>query len=119
MSVIISNDMLIVHSYMVPVVFDSIVEPGKRYVIADGHWTEIPNHLGYKHINHFRKDSLRSKNEAFKNNYETEVAGSKGKSYTVKCTDNVWSCTCPAYGWSGNSHTCKHITQVKTDNKWN
>ena len=60
-----------------------------------------------------------AKNEAFKNNYETEVAGSKGKSYTVKCESNVWSCTCPAYGWSGNAHTCKHITQVKTENKWN
>ena len=110
MSVIVSGDMLIVHSYMVPVVFDSIQEPGKRYVIADGKWTEIPNH--------FRKEHKGSKNEAFKTNYETEVAGSKGKSYTVKCEDNVWSCTCPAYGWSGNSHTCKHITQVKKDNGW-
>ena len=119
MSVIISGDKLIVHSYMVPVVFDSIQEPGKRYVIADGRWTQIPNHLGYKHINHFRKEHKGSKNEAFKNNYETEVTGSKGKSYTVKCESNVWSCTCPAYGWSGNAHTCKHITQVKTDNKWN
>ena len=52
MSVIISNDKLIVHSYMVPVVFDSIQEPGVRYLIADGKWTPIPNHLGYKHINH-------------------------------------------------------------------
>ena len=117
MSVIITNDKLIVHSYMVPVVFDSVVEPGKRYVIADGKWTEIPNHLGYKHINHFKKEFKGAKNEAFKNNYETEVAGSKGKSYTVKCEDNVWSCTCPAFGFSGSSG-CKHIIQVKTENNF-
>jgi hypothetical protein len=119
MSVIVSNEMLIVHSYRIPVVFDSVVEPSKRYVIDESGWTEIPKHLGYKHINWFQKNSAKSKNEAFKNNYETEVAGSKGKSYTVKCVDDVWSCTCPAYGWSGNSHTCKHITQVKKDNGWN
>ena len=119
MSVIVSNDMLIVHSYRIPVVFDSVEEPGKRYIIEESGWTEIPNHLGYKHINHFKKEYKGAKNEAFKTNYETEVASSKGKSYTVKCVDDVWSCTCPAYGWSGNSHTCKHITQVKTDNKWN
>jgi hypothetical protein len=118
MSVIISGDQLIVHSYRIPVVFDSINEPGTRYLIDESGWTAIPNHLGYKHINWFRKESKYSKNEAFKNNYEAEVEGSKGKTYTVKCIDDVWSCTCPAYGWSGNSHTCKHIEKVKKDNKW-
>jgi hypothetical protein len=118
MSVIVGGDKIIVHSYIPPIVFDSIQEPDKRYVIADGKWTEIPFHLGQKHIIHFKKEYKNSKNEAFKNNYETEVAGSKGKSYTVKCESNVWSCTCPAFGFSGNSG-CKHITQVKTDNKWN
>ena len=117
MSVIVSGDKLIVHSYNVPVVFDSIQEPGVRYLIADGKWTPIPNHLGYKHITHFKKEFKGARNEAFKNNYETEVAGSKGKSYTVKCVDDVWSCTCPAYGFSGSSG-CKHITQVKKDNGW-
>ncbi len=66
MSVIISGDKLIVHSYMVPVVFDSIQEPGVRYLIADGKWTPIPNHLGYKHITHFKREYKGAKNEAFK-----------------------------------------------------
>jgi hypothetical protein len=118
MSVIISNDKLIVHSYMVPVVFDSIQEPGVRYLIADGKWTPIPNHLGYKHVMHFQKEYKGAKNEAFKNTFEQEVDGSKGKKYTVKCEDNRWSCNCPAFGFSGNNG-CKHITQVKTDNGWN
>ncbi len=73
MSVIISGDKLIVHSYMVPVVFDSIQEPGVRYLIADGKWTPIPNHLGYKHITHFQKEYKGAKNEAFKNTFEQEV----------------------------------------------
>jgi len=77
MSVIISGDKLIVHSYMVPVVFDSIQEPGVRYLIADGKWTPIPNHLGYKHITHFQKEYKGAKNEAFKNTFEQEVDGSK------------------------------------------
>jgi len=47
------------------------------------------------------------------------VDGSKGKKYTVKNEDNRWSCTCPAFGWSGNSRKCKHIDQVKTENGWN
>ena len=119
MSVIVSGDKIIVHSYIPPIVFDSIQEPGVRYVIADGKWTQIPNHLGQKHIILFKKESKNSKNEAFKNTFEQEVDGSKGKKYTVKNEDDRWSCTCPAYGWSGNSHTCKHIKQIKTENGWN
>ena len=46
-----------------------------------------------------------------------EVAGSKGKTYIVKCVDDVWSCTCPAFGFSGNS-SCKHIKQIKDENGW-
>lgn len=119
MSVIVGGDKIVVHSFMVPVVFDSVQEPGKRYVIADGQWTEIPNNLGYKNIIHFRKPHKGGKNEAFKTQIEWEVDGSKGKKYTVKVDDNRWSCTCPAFGWSGNSRTCKHIDKVKADNGWN
>ncbi len=117
MSVIVGGDKIIVHSFMVPVVFDSIQEPGKRYVIADGKWTEIPNHLGYSNIMHFRKPHKGGKNEAFKPTFEQEVDGSKGKKYTVKCENNIWSCTCPAFGFSGNSG-CKHIKQIKDENGW-
>jgi len=117
MSVIVSGDMLIVHSYRIPVVFDSLQEPGVRYLIDESGWTQIPNHLGYKHIKWFQKESKHSKNEAFKNTFEQEVDGSKGKKYTVKCEDNIWSCTCPAFGFSGNSG-CKHIKQIKDENGW-
>jgi len=118
MSVIVSSNKIIAHSFLPPVVFDSIQEPGKRYVIADGKWTEIPNHLGYEHIIHFKKPSENDKHHAFKNTFEQEVNGSKGKKYTVKCEDDRWSCSCPAFGFSGNSG-CKHIKQIKDENGWN
>ena len=117
MSVIVGGDKIIVHSHMPPVVFDSIQEPGIRYLIADGKWTPIPNHLGYKHVIHFKKPSEKEKHHAFKNTFEQEVDGSKGKKYTVKCEDDRWSCTCPAFGFSGNSG-CKHIKQIKDENGW-
>jgi len=44
-----------------------------------------------------------------------EVDGSKGKKYTVKVDNDRWSCSCPAFGWSGNSRTCKHIIKIKKD----
>ncbi len=118
MSVIVGGDKIVVHSYIPPIVFTSPTDPDKRFVIADGKWTEIPFHLGQKHIIHFKKEYKNSKNEAFKNTFEQEVDGSKGKKYTVKNEDDRWSCTCPAFGWSGNSG-CKHIKQVKADNGWN
>jgi hypothetical protein len=118
MSVIISGDTAIVHSFIVPIVFDSVQEPGKRYIIADGKWTEVSNNITWGSINWFQKPFKGGKNEAFKNTFEQEVDGSKGKKYTVKNEDNRWSCTCPAFGFSGNSG-CKHIKQIKDENGWN
>ena len=46
MSVIVGGDKIIVHSYIPPIVFTSPLEADKRFVIADGKWTEIPLHLG-------------------------------------------------------------------------
>lgn len=119
MSVIIGGDKLVIHSWRVPVLFSSIQEPGKKYAITseDG-WVEVPNYFTYKDIVWFRKWDRNGKNEAFKHTFETEVTGSKGKTYTVKCEDDVWSCNCPAFGFSGNSG-CKHINQVKIENGWN
>ncbi len=120
MSVIIGGDKLIIHSWRAPVLFDSIQEPGKKYAITseDG-WVEVPNHFTYKNLIWFRKGDRNGKNEAFKIQPEWEVDGSKGKKYIVKVDNDTWSCSCPAYGWSGNSRTCKHIQQVKTENGWN
>lgn len=117
MSIIVSENKVVVHSTLPPVLFNSKVEPGKRYVIADGEWVEVSQSITYENIVHFRK-IYGEQNEAFKKRFEQDVAGSKGKTYTVTCEDNRWSCTCPAFGWSGNSRTCKHIQQIKQENGW-
>jgi hypothetical protein len=115
MSVIIAGDTAIVHSFMVPIVFDSVQEPGKRYIIADGKWTEVSNNITWGSINWFQKPFKGGKNEAFKIQMEWDIDGSKGKIYKVKVDDGRWSCSCPAFGWSGHSRTCKHITKVKSE----
>jgi hypothetical protein len=117
MSIIVSSNKVVVHSTFPPVLFDSNVEPGKRYVIAEGEWVEVSPNITYADIIHFRK-VLGEKHHAFESRFEQEVAGSKGKTYTVTCESNIWSCTCPAFSWSGNSRTCKHITQIKKENGW-
>ena len=117
MSIIVSSNKVIVHSTFPPVLFNSVTEPGKHYVIAEGKWVEVSSNITYADIVHFRK-ILGEPNEAFKKRFEQDVAGSKGKTYTVTCEDNRWSCTCPAFGWSGNSRTCKHIQQIKQENGW-
>ena len=117
--VIITDNKAVVHSYMVPVVLNSVIEPSKKYLIADGVWTEVPDHISYSNVVWFQKPFKNGKNEAFKVQMDWEVDGSKGKKYKVENYDGRWSCSCPAFGWSGNSRTCKHITKIKTDNGWN
>ena len=47
MSIIVSDNKVIVHSTYPPVLFNSNVEPGKRYVIADGEWVEVSQYITY------------------------------------------------------------------------
>lgn len=117
MSIIVSDNKVVVHSTMPPVIYNSIHDSGKRYVIADGEWVEVSQNITHANIVHFRK-IMGESNHAFSKRFEQDVAGSKGKTYTVICEDNRWSCTCPAFGWSGNSRTCKHITKIKEENGW-
>lgn len=114
MSVYVSGEKAIVHSYFIPVVLDDPQNKNKRYIIADGKWEEVPTNITYKSIIWFQKPYKGGKNEAFKNNFEVEVEGSKGKTYTVKGGDDGWSCSCPAFGWSGG-RGCKHIDKVKAE----
>ena len=108
---------MIVHSYMVPIVYDSHLD-NKRYVVADSNWTEVDKSFQWKDIQWFQRFSKGRKSEALKINIDWEVAGSKGKTYKVEVNDDRWSCTCPAFGWSGSSRSCKHIDAIKKENSW-
>lgn len=116
MSIIVTSNKAVVHSLIPPIIFNSIKEPGKRYIIADGKWAEINDDINKDNIIWFKKPGIGKKHSAFENSVEWEVEGSKGKKYTVKAHENNWSCSCPAYGWSGAKRSCKHIDQIKKEN---
>lgn len=45
----------VITSLLPPVLFDSIVEPGKKYMIASGVWTEVPQDTTYDDIEWIKK----------------------------------------------------------------
>lgn len=44
-----------------------------------------------------------------------KVDGSKGNRYTVTNANDIWDCSCPAYGF-GRGRECKHIKEIKNKN---
>jgi len=107
-----------VHSWYPPVIFDSIQEQGKRYLIIDGVWNEVPNTLTYDDVKWVKISNTKEKSrmvDETKNRVWT-VDGSKGNKYTVTLANNIWNCTCPAFNYSGNGLSCKHIQNIKMMN---
>ena len=103
-----------VHSWYPPIIYDS-VQDGKRYVIADGKWTEVDNTLTQADIKWVKISNTKEQSrvvDVSKNNVWT-VDGSKGNKYIVTLTNNIWNCTCPAFNYSGNGLSCKHIQNIK------
>lgn len=102
--------MIQAHSFRPPVLFESVVNPGIKYLICDGHYTEIPLSTEYSDIKWERKE-LKSVQPIKVSGKEWDVIGSKGDKYVVKLSDtHSWSCNCHAYGFW---RKCKHITQIK------
>lgn len=104
----------IVESLFHPVLFNSIQEPGKKYMIAEGLWEEVPAETTYENIVWFRKH-YGQKHSAFDTEMDFEVPGSKGKVYEVKYSHKKWSCSCEAFTFSGGRSQCKHIKQTIKD----
>ena len=111
------RDRKVIHSFMIPIVFDSL-QDGKRYIIADGKWTEVEKTFEWNDIIWFQKPFKGGKNEAFKIQMEWEVKGSGGSKYTVRCDNDKWSCSCPAFGWGFGRKDCKHIIAKKDEITW-
>jgi hypothetical protein len=102
---------MIVHSWYPPIIYNSI-EDGKRYVIADGKWTEVSKDTTMKDIQWSKIANTKDKTRVIHNN-TWEVEGSKGAKYTVKHNNGVWSCDCPAFGFSKSNSYCKHIQKLQ------
>jgi len=105
----------IIHSMMPPVLFESIQEPGKKYLIVEGKWEEVPMETTYKDLLWFRKHYGQKRNPAFDIEMDFEVPGSKGKVYDVRYSNEKWSCSCEAFTFGGGRSDCKHIKQVLKD----
>ena len=101
-----------VSSYFPPVVFTAPIS-NQRYVIADGIWIAVDSHIQYSDIvwNKLKFDHKEIIKKSVAKEYS--VVGSKGNTYIVRFSDNKWSCSCPAFGFSGFTKTCKHIKQIK------
>lgn len=69
---------------------------------------EIPLH---RVTNITYADGTIAQQEATKDDIRTWVVeGSKGSKYTVICSRNIWTCTCPGYQFR---KSCKHVTELK------
>jgi len=101
--------MIQAHSFRPPVVFESVINPGIKYLICDGLYTEVPITTEYSDIEWIKKEI--SPNPKVNKSLTWNVVGSKGDQYIVKLSDtHSWSCNCHAYGFW---RKCKHITKIK------
>ena len=101
-----------IKSYFPPVLFHSIVNPEKKYIIADGNWLEVPLQTDYKDVNWVKKVFKEQTAELPKKATDFQIPGSKGKTYLVRLSNNKYSCSCEAFTFSGGRSHCKHIKQA-------
>ena len=105
---------IIVESLWHPILFDSVQEPGKKYMITEGVWEEVPIDTTYENITWFRKHYGQTES-VLDVEMDFQVPGSKGKVYEVRYSHKKWSCSCEAFTFSGGRSQCKHIKQTIKD----
>ena len=90
------------------------------YIIAGGKWHPVDRGYSWEELKgmwekiEFTKTEAKSKNVKVK--MEWKVNGSKGNTYRVVNDEGFWSCSCPAHGF-GRGKDCKHIIQIKKEQK--
>lgn len=83
-----------------------------RYAIINGHWLECDKSVTTEVLRSRWSRPIRKQESKPVNEIEVKVKSSSGKEfYTVEFKNDVWSCTCPAFGFR---RKCKHIDQVKS-----
>lgn len=100
-----------IRSHLPPGLFHSSVS-NKTYAVAGSIWLEVPNDTTLSDIK-WEPITIGKKEIKPTAQMEYSVEGSKGKMYKVIHGSSGWRCSCPAFGWSGNSRTCKHIEKLK------
>lgn len=83
-----------------------------RYAIIDGHWLACDMSVTTELLQSVWSRPKRKQEDKPSNNISVKVKSSSGKDYyIVEYMNDVWSCTCPAFGFR---RKCKHIDQVKS-----
>jgi predicted nucleic acid-binding Zn finger protein len=92
----------------------------KWYVIADGRWNEVDRNYDWEELSKLWEKIVYGpieRNEKKKTKaISYSVEGSRGNSYAVVNSGNIWTCSCPAHGF-GRGKECKHILAIKSKNK--
>lgn len=92
---------------------------GKYWIACGANWIEVDRVYSPKELSKIwvkTKPKYVAVVEKPKKPKTYLVKGSKGVSYKVKNTNGAWSCNCPASTFR-RWEECKHIKQVKTENK--
>lgn len=85
---------------------------GKRYVIIKGVWYPADETITQKDLYDRWQKPVKREYKPAEPSLKVEVKSSTGKgTYLVEYKHNMWSCTCPSFGFR---RKCKHIDQVKS-----
>jgi hypothetical protein len=108
-----------IKSALPPICFESPIT-GKKWIVCTGKdssgWVEVQRYYGWNElesmwdkIEYGMPKPWEEKNTDKK---DYKVKGSKGNTYKVTNDSGIWSCSCPAFGFS-HGRECKHIKNIK------
>ena len=83
--------------------------PNKSFLVSGTNWIEVPSDTKLSNISQYMVYESAGKNPTSEA-LEFKVAGSRGNTYRVRCSENTWSCTCTGFSFRGR---CKHIEECK------
>jgi hypothetical protein len=90
--------------------------PSGRFAISGNVWIKVPDDTKFEDLDRYmiHETAKRPESPCGASERAWAVVGSKGAHYTVRASYGRYTCTCKGFGWR---HTCKHIDQVKKDNR--
>ena len=111
---------MIINSVLPPVCIQSVVNNQWYIVTTDSKlgWVKVDRKYEWEELNkmwHKKTYGTTKKVEPKPTKKTYSVEGSKGNKYTVINNSDIWTCTCPAFGW-GRGKECKRIKQIKNKN---
>ena len=87
---------------------------GQKWAVSGQHWIEVPDTLTLDRVGEYMVVDQRFTPAQSPDVRTYEVQGSTGNTYTVTQDGDMWTCTCPGFGWR---RKCRHIGEVKNANR--